>query len=94
MNGWNIIQKGNRRTSNFLLPIYLSYHINNGENIDNITINNLKKYEPIGCRDIYTKTILKKNGIDAFFSSCLTTTLDIDYTNINNERTNEITYSL
>ena len=92
MNGWNIIQKGNRRTSNFLLPIYLSYHINNGENIDNITINNLKKYEPIGCRDIYTKTILKKNGIDAFFSSCLTTTLDIDYTNINNERTNEIIF--
>lgn len=92
MNGWNILQKGNRRTSNFLIPIYLSYHINNGEHIDNITINNLKKYEPIGCRDIYTKNILKKNGIDAFFSSCLTTTLDIDYTNINIERTNEIIF--
>ena len=39
MNGWNILQKGNRRTSNFLIPIYLSYHINNGEHIDNITIS-------------------------------------------------------
>ena len=53
---------------------------------------NLKKYEPIGCRDIYTQQILEKSGINAYFSSCLTTTLDIDFAVNHSERTNEIIF--
>lgn len=55
-------------------------------------INNLKKYEPIGCRDISTQKFLEKNGINAYFSSCLTTTLDIDFAVNDSERTNEIIF--
>ncbi len=92
MNGWNRIEKGNRKTSNKINPIYISYHINNINFSDSITINNLKKYEPIGCRDIYTQQILEKSGINAYFSSCLTTTLDIDFGVNHSERTNEIIF--
>jgi Polysaccharide pyruvyl transferase. len=34
----------------------------------------LKRHEPIGCRDRYTAEKLKKNGIDSFYSKCLTLT--------------------
>ena len=92
MNGWNEIKKGNRKNSDKIYPIYISYHINNKNISDPITFNNLKKYEPIGCRDIYTQQILEKNGIKAYFSSCLTTTLDIDFAVNHSERTNEIIF--
>ena len=73
-------------------PIILSIHIDNVNKLDTIAINNLKKYQPIGCRDMYTFRGLKKYGIDAYFSSCLTTTLDIDYSVNDLERTNEIIF--
>ncbi len=38
-------------------------------------INYLKSYEPIGCRDFHTMNLLKKQGISAYFSGCLTLTL-------------------
>ena len=36
----------------------------------------LKKHQPIGCRDQYTADTLNAKGIDAYFSGCLTLTLD------------------
>lgn len=41
---------------------------------------------------MHTLRGLKKYGIDAYFSSCLTTTLDIDYSVNDLERTNEIIF--
>lgn len=35
----------------------------------------LKKYEPIGCRDIYTYQTLKKAGLDVYLNGCMTITL-------------------
>ena len=92
MNGWNRIKKGNRRISDKIYPIYVSYHINNIKYIDDVTINNFKKYQPIGCRDIFTKIALENKGINAYFSSCLTTTLDIGFSIKEDERTNEIIF--
>ena len=92
MNGWNTIKKGNRKVPDKIFPIYISYHINYINISDSISFNNLKKYEPIGCRDIYTQQILEKSGINAYFSSCLTTTLDIDFAVNHSERTNEIIF--
>jgi hypothetical protein len=34
-----------------------------------------KKHEPIGCRDLTTMEALRTEGIDAYFSACLTLTL-------------------
>ena len=36
----------------------------------------LKKHAPIGCRDKFTVQILNEKGIDAYFTGCLTLTLD------------------
>lgn len=35
-----------------------------------------KSYGPVGCRDLSTVDFLKENDIDAYFSGCLTLTLD------------------
>ena len=90
MNGWHHIHEGNEYISKEIKPIFLSYHIYNIDELSSIYLENLKKYSPIGCRDLHTKDNLNKFGINAYFSSCLTTTLDIDYGVKENERNNEI----
>ena len=50
-------------------------------------------FSPIGCRDTNTRDELIKYGIKAYFSSCLTTTLDIDYSAPKKERTNDIIFT-
>ena len=92
MNGWHRIHEGNKFTSQEITPIYVSYHIRNEEKLPLNFINNIKKYEPIGTRDLYTRDKLTNQGVKAYFSSCLTTTLDIDYLAQENERTNEIIF--
>lgn len=92
MNSWNAIKKGNQKVPNIIYPIYISYHISNANSINSTSINNLKKYQPIGCRDKYTEKALIKKGIDAYFSSCLTTTLDISFAVEDFERTNDIIF--
>ena len=92
MNSWNIIEKGNRKVPSNIYPIYLSYHISNIKNIDSITLNNLKKNEPIGCRYKFTQKYLQKKGINSYFYSCLTTNLDINFAVNQIERTNDIIF--
>ena len=91
-NSWNDLYPGNKNVSDKINPIYISYHLVKKKYLPDIYINNLKKYSPIGCRDISTRDFFIKQGIDAYFSSCLTTTLDIDYAVNDNERTNEIIF--
>ena len=79
MNGWFMYKTKNWPISPNINPLFVSFHLNahiadtllsNKKNIDY-----LKKYEPIGCRDFYTVNILKKYGVESYYSSCLTTTL-------------------
>ena len=79
MNGWYKLNYGNKLNSYSIYPIYESYHIYNHWDIDLKMIQHLIKYEPIGCRDYTTLKALRIRGIKSYFSSCLTTTLDIDY---------------
>ena len=92
MNGWFSIQEGNKFTSSQIYPIYLSIHLENNIKDDRM-IKHLKKYEPIGCRDIYTYNLLLNESIKAFFSSCLTTTLDINYYKSDFFRSEEIIFT-
>lgn len=92
MNGWFYIKEGNKYTSEKIVPLYLSYHLQNFVN-DSRMIAHLKKYQPIGCRDNYTKKLLIKHGIKAYFSSCLTTTLDINYYKGDSFRNDEIIFT-
>lgn len=79
MNGWFTHNVHNWIPSEDIEPLFVSFHMNNTAAPHMLTqagIAYLKKHEPIGCRDQYTADILKEKGIDAYFTGCLTTTLD------------------
>ena len=60
-----------------LNPIFLSFHLNRDPGADaDETIEYLKAHGPIGCRDWTTVDLLLSAGIDAFFTGCLTTTVN------------------
>ena len=78
MNAWWMWQPENFLPSSFIDPLLISMHIN--ESIRDTFLNNqvkdyLTKYGPVGCRDLDTCNWLIENGVPAYFSSCLTITL-------------------
>ena len=92
MNSWYYLNKNNKAFSNNIDPIFVSLHINNTNSIAKETVEYLKKHEPIGCRDYATSLALNKKGVNAYFSGCLTTTLDEKYKVDDSERTDEIIF--
>lgn len=62
-----------------LRPVFVSFHINEIGLLSPEMIEYLKKYSPVGCRDWNTVHLLLAAGIPAFFSGCLTTTIDTVY---------------
>lgn len=56
-------------------PIFLSFHINDPSVLNSDVATQLKKSEPIGCRDWTTVYRLREMGVSCFFSGCLTTTV-------------------
>ena len=83
MNGWYMHDITKFPPSSKITPIFISVYINN-EDIVKQNINYFKKYEPIGCRDIYTTNLFKKYNIKSYFSGCLTLTFD-EYNKKNNK---------
>ncbi|MCD7900830.1 MAG: polysaccharide pyruvyl transferase family protein [Bacteroides sp.] len=79
LNGWFTHNISNWVPSDNIDPLFISFHINSTAApflLNDKAINYLKKYEPIGCRDHFTLDILTRKGIKAYFSGCLTLTLD------------------
>jgi hypothetical protein len=79
MNGWFTHNIHNWVPSENINPLFISFHMNNTAApymLNEKGVAYLKKHEPIGCRDQFTVDILKVKGIDAYFSGCLTLTLD------------------
>ena len=79
MNGWFTHNIHNWVPSNDINPFFVSFHMNNTAApfmLSEKGIAYLKKHEPIGCRDQFTADTLITKGIDAYFSGCLTLTLD------------------
>ena len=79
MNGWFTHNIHNWVPSDDIEPLFVSFHINNTAApamLSEKGIAYLKKHEPIGCRDQFSADTLKAKGIDAYFSGCLTLTLD------------------
>lgn len=82
MNGWFTHKPKNWPPSEKIHPLFVSFHINSqiyDELLDEKSIAYLKKNEPIGCRDEDTVEMLKSRGVNAYFSSCLTTTIGYSY---------------
>lgn len=79
MNGWFMHNPQNWPPSYLIEPLLISFHINEyakEELTSNQSIDFFKKNQPIGCRDYNTMNILKEKGVDAYFSGCLTLTLN------------------
>lgn len=79
LNGWFTHDPESWVPSNSLDPLFVSFHINSSaaeRMLYSEAINYLKQHEPIGCRDNYTVRLLESNGIKAYFTGCLTLTLD------------------
>ncbi len=81
MNGWWMHPFNEKGDINFKIPenikpIFVSFHISNEKLLQNKYINELKKFQPIGCRDMKTFQKLKNKGLKAYFSGCLTITID------------------
>ncbi|MBA3408266.1 MAG: hypothetical protein H0U06_09465, partial [Solirubrobacterales bacterium] len=59
-----------------LRPIFVSFHCNKRALLTPAAIEYLKRYGPVGCRDWTTVYLLASCGVPAFFSGCVTTTID------------------
>lgn len=59
-----------------LRPIFISFHVNRRALLTPPAIEYLRRHAPIGCRDWTTVYLLLGEGIPAFFSGCLSTTID------------------
>ena len=57
-------------------PIFVSFHINRLDLLTERAKAYLRDHGPVGCRDWDTVFLLLSAGIDAFFTGCLTTTVD------------------
>ena len=58
-------------------PIFLSFHIDRPKILTPPAVAYLRAHGPVGCSDWTTVDLLLSHGVDAFFSGCLTTTVDI-----------------
>jgi hypothetical protein len=89
MNGWFTHKPENWPPHPAIDPLFVAFHIAESASkglTSPEAIQYFKKHEPIGCRDYCTLDLLKSNGVDAYFSGCLTLTLK----NESSHRTNEI----
>jgi lipopolysaccharide biosynthesis glycosyltransferase len=59
-----------------LRPILVSFHCNRPDMLTPAAIDYLRRYGPVGCRDWTTVHLLLGRGVPAFFSGCLTTTVN------------------
>jgi hypothetical protein len=59
-----------------LRPVFISFHCNKRDLLTPDAVEYLKRYGPVGCRDWTTVYLLLSLGVPAFFSGCLTTTID------------------
>lgn len=85
MNAWWMNNKFNWPPSPYIYPKMISMHFTHYDTIYHIDQKHITtgygkeyliKYEPIGCRDSYTKNLLSENGIESYFSGCMTLTLN------------------
>lgn len=94
MNGWYMYDKFNWPPSADIDPLWVSVHISESDSfgigekfLSGPGGEYLRQYAPIGARDESTLEMLRRNGIDADLSGCLTLTLPRD---ADAEKTDEI----
>lgn len=86
MNAWYIHDKFNFNISPYIYPCLISMFFKNfpydkgttigTDYINGNVINILKKYGPVGTRDLHTKKIMDNLNVENYFSGCMTLTLE------------------
>ena len=79
LNGWFMEKPDNWPPSKKIKPFFLSFHLNPTAKKGMLTLEGIayfKKHQPIGCRDRYTQKLLLSYEIDAYYSGCLTLSLN------------------
>ncbi len=79
LNGWYVHNPLNWPPSSSINPLIISFHISPKTKdllLNNKAVEYYKLHEPIGCRDLDTLELLQAKGVDAYFSGCMTLTLD------------------
>ena len=69
-----------------LNPVFVSFHVNTIKALTPEAIEYLKAHGPIGCRDWTTVDLLLSAGVDAFFTGCLSTTVNAVFPEIGDSR--------
>lgn len=81
MNGWYMHDPSAWPPSEDIVPLLTSMHINPHNQkvakrfFSTKSCTFFKKNGPVGARDLHTLALLKENGVDSYFSACLTLTL-------------------
>lgn len=82
MNAWWMWRPKHFPPSDWIEPLLISMHVRPAirkQFLTNKTRNYLTKFGPVGCRDYDTYKWLEKENIPAYFSGCLTVTLQRNY---------------
>ena len=89
MNGWFLHEPKAWPPSDLIAPVFLSFHLNTDAYSileEKISVEYMRNYEPIGCRDKTTVGILHGKGIKAYYTGCLTLTLGLKYRAVGKKR--------
>ena len=95
-NGWYVLSDENHLWPDSADPLLVSIHIRNREGFPRVLekLKDSSHKRPIGCRDLATLNFLKGEGVEAYFSSCLTTTLQReDWTDKKDEERSGVVFS-
>ena len=86
VNGWFSHNKLAWPVSPYIDPLFLSIHFVRNDALgigdrflDGPGSEDLIRCGPVGCRDLETLELLREKGIDAWFSACLTLTLNREF---------------
>lgn len=84
MNGWYLDSPEAWPPSEYIDPLLISMHFSTSTSnkerekalLTDESLDYLSSHGPIGCRDYHTVNFLEEHGVDAYYSGCLTLTLD------------------
>lgn len=95
LNGWFMHHPENFPPSSDIEPLFISFHLRPSMDeafLTPKTVAYMKAHGPIGCRDKTTQSLLEAKGIEAYFSSCLTLTLDLSYRHVPSEECDGVVF--
>ena len=82
INGWLMYNKLGWPVSQCINPLYISVHFRKDDPLGikddflkGLGGEELRKFQPIGCRDLETQQFLSEAGFETWFSGCVTITL-------------------